>query len=297
VPQSLANIPVHFIWSTKDRQPFIKPEIEKELFSYMAAIFREYESPALTINGTEDHVHSLAILSRKITVAKLIEEVKKSSSKWIKTKGELYRNFYWQSGYAALGIGQSNVETLKRYIANQKEQQAHLAVAHEGLSVIFRDESGGIQIHAGSDDNAVAIFPVPNNAMMPAFFYCINKRAYFNAKRIVDAQAHVALARNAVLNFRFRIEGVGKVLGEIKTYGRRFGLVVCLRRGSDEFVQTILPSVFIIRLRGFEAFLQRLDGCFFLRISQSIVVEMLLRFREFSQTQLEADERGQHICM
>ncbi len=121
MPQSLASIPIHFIWSTKDRRPFIKSEVEKELFSYMASIFREYESPALTINGTENHVHILSILSRKITIAKLVEEVKKGSSKWIKTKGVDYRNFYWQNVYAALGIGQSNIEDLKRYIANQKE--------------------------------------------------------------------------------------------------------------------------------------------------------------------------------
>ncbi|MEK7728043.1 MAG: IS200/IS605 family transposase [candidate division KSB1 bacterium] len=121
MPQSLASISVHLIWSTKNREPFIKPEIEKELFSYMAGIFRAHESPALTINGTEDHVHNLVILSRKITVAKLVEEVKKSSSKWIKTKGEFYQNFYWQSDYAALGIGQSNIPALKTYIANQKE--------------------------------------------------------------------------------------------------------------------------------------------------------------------------------
>lgn len=121
MPQSLASIPIHFIWSTRDRQPFINPEIETELYKYMASIFRANESPAITINGTENHVHSLAILSRKITVAKLVEEVKKSSSKWIKTKGSDYQDFYWQSGYAALGIGQSNIEALKRYIANQKE--------------------------------------------------------------------------------------------------------------------------------------------------------------------------------
>jgi REP element-mobilizing transposase RayT len=136
MPQSLANIPVHFIWSTKNRQPFIKPEIEKELFSYMAAIFREYESPALTINGTENHVHALSILSRKITVADLVEEVKKSSSKWIKTKGADYRNFYWQNGYAALGIGQSNIETLKRYIANQKEHHRKKSFQEEYVAFL-----------------------------------------------------------------------------------------------------------------------------------------------------------------
>ncbi len=121
MPQSLACVPIHFVWSTKDRQAFINPEIEKELFAYMASIFRAHESPALTINGTANHVHILSMLSRKITIAKLVEEVKKSSSKWIKTKGLDYQKFYWQSGYAALSIGQSNIEALKRYITNQKE--------------------------------------------------------------------------------------------------------------------------------------------------------------------------------
>ena len=78
-----------------------------------------------------DHVHMLSILSRKVTVADLIEEVKKSSSKWIKTKGILYRNFYWQNGYAAFGIGESGIEVVKGYIANQK-------VHHEKEA--FRDE-------------------------------------------------------------------------------------------------------------------------------------------------------------
>lgn len=136
MPQSLANIPLHCIWNTRDRVPSIKPEIEIEMFRYMAAIFRQYESPALAINGTENHVHVLTVLSRKITVAKLIEEVKKSSSKWIKTRGEYYRNFYWQSGYAALGIGQSNVETLKRYIANQKEHHRKTAFQEEYIAFL-----------------------------------------------------------------------------------------------------------------------------------------------------------------
>ncbi|MCG3157095.1 MAG: hypothetical protein DKINENOH_03726 [bacterium] len=136
MPQSLANIPVHCIWSTKHREPFIRPEIEKELFSYMAAIFREYESPALTINGTEDHVHALIILSRKITVAKVIEEVKKSSSKWIKTKDAFYKNFYWQNGYAALGIGQSNIEALKKYIADQKEHHRKKTFQEEYIAFL-----------------------------------------------------------------------------------------------------------------------------------------------------------------
>ncbi len=121
MPQSLASILVHVVFSTKHRQPLIKPEIEEELFKYMSAICQEYECPAIAINGTEDHVHMLNSLSRKMALSDLIEEVKKSSSKWIKTKGPAYKNFYWQNGYGAFSIGQSGVEKLKRYIAKQKD--------------------------------------------------------------------------------------------------------------------------------------------------------------------------------
>ncbi len=120
MPQSLHTIPIHLIWSTKNRLPLIKPEIENELYKYMASIFREYNSPALIINGSTDHVHILSMLSRMITVAKLIEEVKKNSSKWIKSKGMPFKKFYWQTGYAALGVGQYHIENVKRYISKQK---------------------------------------------------------------------------------------------------------------------------------------------------------------------------------
>lgn len=121
MPQSLSSILVHLVFSTKHREPYISPDIEPELHAYLAAVFRECHSPALTINGTENHVHALFALSRTITVAELVEEIKKRSSKWAKTKGGPQRNFQWQAGYGAFSIGQSNVEALKKYIAEQKE--------------------------------------------------------------------------------------------------------------------------------------------------------------------------------
>jgi REP-associated tyrosine transposase len=99
MPQSLSSILIHLIFSTKHREPFISPEIERELHPYMSKIFRALKSPALAIDGTRDHVHSLFALSRVITIADLVEEVKTESSKRIKTKGPEFRNFYWQSGY------------------------------------------------------------------------------------------------------------------------------------------------------------------------------------------------------
>ncbi|MBC8181430.1 transposase [candidate division KSB1 bacterium] len=120
MPQSLVKIYVHLTFSTKKWQPFIDQKIEKELFPYMAKIFREKDSPSLAINGVEDHVHCLFLLSKKIPICDVVEEVKKCSSKWIKTKGVEYKNFYWQHGYGAFSVSQSGVEPVKKYIAKQK---------------------------------------------------------------------------------------------------------------------------------------------------------------------------------
>jgi REP element-mobilizing transposase RayT len=119
--QSLANVLVHIIFSTKNRKPFIKPDLENELFPYLASIFKACRSPAHQIGGTEDPVHVVCSLSRTIAVADLLEEVKKSSSKWIKTKCDQYSRFAWQNGYGAFSIGQSQLPTVKRYIIGQKD--------------------------------------------------------------------------------------------------------------------------------------------------------------------------------
>jgi putative transposase len=121
MPQSLANVLVHIIFSTKNRSPSIKPEIETELYPYLASIFKACRSPAHQIGGTEDHIHAVCSLSRTITLANLLEEVKKSSSKWIKTKGPEYSRFAWQNGYGVFSIGQSQLSIVKRYISQQKD--------------------------------------------------------------------------------------------------------------------------------------------------------------------------------
>ena len=121
MPQSLSSVLVHLVFSTKNRQPFINPAIETELHPYLATIFRACDSPSLTINGTEDHIHALFALARTERLCDVVEEIKKRSSKWIKTKQADFNEFQWQAGYGAFSIGQSNVEALKRYIADQKQ--------------------------------------------------------------------------------------------------------------------------------------------------------------------------------
>ena len=140
MPQSLSAVLVHLVFSTKNREPFITPDIESELHPYMATVFREYNSPSLTIGGTTDHLHALFTLGRSVAIADIVEEVKTSSSKWIKTKGREYRNFHWQRGYGAFSIGQSNVTALKRYIRNQKAHHRRVTFQDEYRNFLNRYE-------------------------------------------------------------------------------------------------------------------------------------------------------------
>jgi REP element-mobilizing transposase RayT len=131
MPQSLSSILIHLIFSTKYREPYITPEIEGELHPYMASIFRGLKSPALAINGMPDHIHALFALSRVVSIADLVEEVKTNTSKWIKTKGPGFRNFHWQNGYGAFSVGQGELENVKRYIHSQKEHHRRVTFQDE----------------------------------------------------------------------------------------------------------------------------------------------------------------------
>ena len=117
MPQSLTKQYSHIVFSTKNRQKFITDKIKDELYSYIAGILKSLKSPAIVIGGMDDHVHILCILSKNYSTSKIIEEIKKNSSKWIKTKG--ISNFFWQRGYAAFSISQSHVEIIQKYINNQ----------------------------------------------------------------------------------------------------------------------------------------------------------------------------------
>ena len=131
MPQSLTSILVHIIFSTKNRNPFIDSHIEEELYSYMSSVFRACESPAIKIGGTNDHVHILFALSKTRSISEVVEKVKTSTSKWIKTKGGKYRKFFWQHGYAAFSIGKSGQSKLISYIENQKAHHKKVTFQEE----------------------------------------------------------------------------------------------------------------------------------------------------------------------
>jgi REP element-mobilizing transposase RayT len=100
---SLSKLYVHLIFHVKDEQKFIRPEDEKELYAYMGGIIKQTSSEPIKIGGVENHVHVLVNMSKNISLSKFLEEIKKNSSRWIKTKGVHYKDFAWQCGYSGYG--------------------------------------------------------------------------------------------------------------------------------------------------------------------------------------------------
>ncbi len=119
--QSLSNILLHLIFSTKNREPFINETIESDLYAYMTSIAAAKGSFVHKIGGISDHVHLFLTLPRTISISNLLEEIKKDSSKWIKTKSKKHSNFSWQKGYGAFSVSASMQNTVTNYISNQKE--------------------------------------------------------------------------------------------------------------------------------------------------------------------------------
>lgn len=117
--QSLSKLFVHIVFHTKHNQKLITDKIKPELYAYMGSIIKDNESIPIIINGIEDHVHILCIMSKNIALAKLVEFVKKHSSRWIKTKGSEFSNFSWQKGYGGFSVNPSGHDVVKKYIENQ----------------------------------------------------------------------------------------------------------------------------------------------------------------------------------
>ena len=122
MPQSLARILVHFVFSTTYRPPFLaEKNIRNEMHAYLGGVCKGLGCPVLIVGGVADHVHILSLLTRTLSVADVMGEIKRESSKWIKSKGGMLTKFAWQNGYGAFSVGQSEVERVRAYIAGQEK--------------------------------------------------------------------------------------------------------------------------------------------------------------------------------
>lgn len=121
MPQSLSYLLTHIVFSTKDRAPVLDATVRPALHAYLATVARNVDCECFRVGGVADHVHLAVRLSRTITMAKLIEELKTSSSKWLKTQSPALAAFAWQRGYGAFSVGPSDLNALLNYIDTQEE--------------------------------------------------------------------------------------------------------------------------------------------------------------------------------
>lgn len=121
MPQSLAKNSIHLVFGTKGRRPYLTSSVGPQVFAYLAGAFQKWESPAIIVGGHVDHVHALFLLNKNVSLAKIVEEIKKGSSKWIKTLGVGLDDFAWQNGYGAFSVSESNSLEVRKYIENQEE--------------------------------------------------------------------------------------------------------------------------------------------------------------------------------
>jgi len=129
--QSLARILVHLIFGTKDRAPVLAPGVRPELGAYLVGILSRLDCPCVEVGCVADHAHVLFVLHRTRAVADVVEEVKKGSSKWLKTRGPALRNFHWQNGYGAFSVSPSSEARVRTYILNQETHHRRVTFQDE----------------------------------------------------------------------------------------------------------------------------------------------------------------------
>jgi putative transposase len=138
--QSFVQFYTHIVFHTKNNKDLIHEEIEDELYSYLGGILRNLKSIPIRIGGTTNHIHVLCTLPKTMAPADLVEEIKKSSSKWIKTKGKRFAYFYWQDGYGGFSVSNFHVDVIKNYISNQKKHHMTVSAMEEYKKLL--DENG-----------------------------------------------------------------------------------------------------------------------------------------------------------
>jgi len=120
MPQSLSFLLVHVIFSTKDRRPLLDDSVRSELYAYLATVARNAKCECYRVGGVADHVHLAVRLSRTMNVSEMVEQLKSSSSKWLKTQSPALSKFAWQRGYGAFSVGPADLDALTQYIDAQE---------------------------------------------------------------------------------------------------------------------------------------------------------------------------------
>jgi REP element-mobilizing transposase RayT len=138
MPQSLSQVLVHAVFSTKDREPMIPTSVRPRLHAYLATVLKEMGNVSLQVGGTGDHIHALFALSRTVTLADTIQEMKTSSSQWMKE--QMRCGFGWQSGYGTFSVAASQKRRVIQYIQTQESHHRVITFQDEFRTLLKRYE-------------------------------------------------------------------------------------------------------------------------------------------------------------
>ncbi|MBQ8721994.1 MAG: transposase [Paludibacteraceae bacterium] len=137
MPQSLSKVYLHLVFHIKTISPQIRETDLERVHAYIGQLVNKTGCVNIWVGGIEDHVHVLCLLSRNETISHLVEEIKRNSSRWIKTIDErYYKNFAWQSGYGCFSVSQSVVDKTLAYIKNQSQHHKNQSFEAEYKSFL-----------------------------------------------------------------------------------------------------------------------------------------------------------------
>lgn len=122
MPQSLCNLLIHGVFSTKERRPYLRDiGLREEMHRQLGGASKTLGCPPLIVGGVEDHVHILARLAKTITVSDWVKEIKRTTSIWVKKRDSRSADFHWQAKYGAFSVSQSKATQVTDYIRTQKK--------------------------------------------------------------------------------------------------------------------------------------------------------------------------------
>ncbi|HQH53018.1 MAG TPA: IS200/IS605 family transposase [Candidatus Hydrogenedentes bacterium] len=136
MPQSYCNLTYHFVFSTKERKPWLNAEIRRRMYDYLGGTLRSLAGTTLAINGTSDHVHILARLRQDSAVSDVLRKLKTSSSKWAHATFPDVKEFAWQTGYGAFTVSKSRIKSVREYVENQERHHETRSFKEEFVALL-----------------------------------------------------------------------------------------------------------------------------------------------------------------
>lgn len=131
MPNTFTSLHVHVVFSTKNRERWLRPEIEEDVWRYLGGICRAHQIKPVQIGGFDDHVHLLLGLPPTLALSNAMKRIKGESSKWLSAELQGMKDFAWQDGYGAFSVGKSQIADTVRYIQDQRQHHQRVAFEDE----------------------------------------------------------------------------------------------------------------------------------------------------------------------